>query len=59
MTEMTQMSEFVFIATERQLKVTTDPAFIYEPAPFHGTSAWVKVTQPSKADPFKRFRDGQ
>lgn len=51
------MSKFVFVATARQLKVTTDPAFVYEPAPFHGTKVWVKLTEPSSEDPFERFRD--
>ena len=52
------VSEYIFIGSESQMKITTDPALTYEPAPFHGTTTIFKLTPPSKGDPFKRFRKG-
>lgn len=50
-------NEFIYVATEDQVRIKVSPNFVYEPSPFHGTKRWVKLTPPVEGDPFKRFKD--
>ena len=50
------MSDYIFIASERQIQIAAEPTLHYAPALFHGTKFFVKRRDPSKDDPFKRFR---
>lgn len=50
------MSDYIFIASERQIQIAAEPTLNYAPALFHGTKFFVKRRDPSKDDPFKRLR---